>query len=75
MDLTVVWPGPAADFLAQGAVEPRTHIRRQFDGLGIAEDFDGLLRLVNNHRAIFAVREMALQLFLDGRLELTVDIV
>jgi hypothetical protein len=48
---------------------------RQGDGLGAAEEFNGLFRLIHDHRAVFAMLEMALEFLLDGGLEIAVDVI
>ena len=50
-------------------------ILRQRNRLRVAKNLDAFFGLVQDHSAVFAVREVALELQLGGRFKLPVDIV
>lgn len=59
----------------QRGVESRLHVSRQSNGLRARIDLNGLAGLIDNHGAVFAVLEVALQLLLQSGIEFSVDIV
>src|SRR5215467_5316012 len=62
------------NFLFQLGVEPRSHIRRQFDRLIVAENLDRQFRLPHDNRATFAFAEMLFQFDPDRRFQFAVDV-
>jgi hypothetical protein len=50
-------------------------IRRYRNRFGVAENLDALLRLVQDHGAVFAMREVSLEFLFCGGLELPVDVI
>jgi hypothetical protein len=61
--------------LRRNAVQPCPHVTGQRNGTGIAQNFNRLARLIHDHGAVFAVREMALKLLLHHGIEIAVDVV
>src|SRR5262249_9012654 len=59
----------------ESRMQARVQIRRQRNRLRIAEYLDAFLGLIEDHRAVFAVLQMALELLLDCGLQLAVNVV
>ena len=64
-----------ACLLAQGRMEPGTHIRWERNWLRTAENLNGLLGLIHNHRAIFAMLQMLFKFLLHDSIKVSVDVV
>jgi len=60
-------------FAAQCFVKAVAHFARQFDRFGVAENLDGLLRLIDDQLAVSALFEMALKFLLRRRIEFAID--
>lgn len=67
--------GPLRDFLVQGLVQPRADISRQLERLGAAKNLDCPLRLIDNHRAVFTMLKMALEIQLEYPIEVAVEVI
>src|SRR5215475_1218543 len=61
--------------LPERRVQARMQIRRQRNRLGITENLDAFFRLVQDHRAVFTVLEMPLELLFDCGLQLAINVV
>ena len=59
----------------ESGAEPSAQVRWQGNWFGVAEYFDALLGLIQDHRAVFAVGKVALEFLLDGRFEFAIDVV
>jgi hypothetical protein len=67
--------GPLCDFFVQGLVQPRAYISWQLKRLGAAKNFDCPLRLIDNHRAVFTMLKMALEIQLEYPIEVAVEVI
>ncbi len=63
------------ELAAQSVMQARAHFDWKFDGFGITENLDRLLRLIDNQFAIRAFVQMAFQFVMQRRSQFAVDII
>ena len=61
--------------LAQRRVKTGANIGRKRNRLRIAQNLNGLLGLIHNHGAIFAMLQMPLKFLLHDRIKVSVDVI
>ena len=59
----------------QCGVESSSYVARERHGPRVAKNFDRFPCLIHDHRAVFAVRQVAFKFLRDGKFELSVDVI
>ena len=63
------------ELAAQGIMQPRLHVSREFDRCRITEDIHSQPGLIDHHLAVPTVLEMALEFLLHREFELAVNVI